>query len=93
MSHSYGNGRYDDNEKAEKPTKDNVIKGYEQHLQVVTLVLSDQRRISYTGRVQVGIKEEIRVVDIIVSKPIKMPDGCSFSDEVFSGADIPIDES
>ena len=46
--------------------------------QTVTLVLSDGRRVTYTGRAQIGVDESVKVVDIIVSVPKPLPSGMTW---------------
>ncbi len=52
----------------------------EKFYQVVTLVLADGRRCTYTGRVQLDpvLEPEPKLVEILLSRPLPLPAGCSF---------------
>ncbi len=43
--------------------------------QTLTLVLSDGRRLTYTGRAQIVPGDKAQVVDIVVGTPAELPAG------------------
>ncbi len=49
-----------------------------ENIQAVTLALADGRRLHFTGRYQLapGALETMRVVDVVVSEAIPLPEGC-----------------
>ncbi len=48
------------------------------HYQTITLILTDGRKVHYTGLVQIE-DSNIKVVDILISKPIPLPANTYFS--------------
>ena len=48
------------------------------YYQTITLVLTDGRRLNYSGRQQITDEDECRVLEIIVSKGKPLPPGLVF---------------
>lgn len=49
-----------------------------EQIQTVTLVLSDGRRLYFTGRYQAdpAILDTLRVTDVLLSEPLDLPSNC-----------------
>ncbi len=61
---------------AMRPRKDSTMKDNE--YQTIELVLTDGRRLRYTGRAQIEPTDDIKVVHIYISEPRPLPLGMSF---------------
>lgn len=54
--------------------------GSGEYFQVLTLTLSDGSKAEFTGRYQIPIDSEVRIVDVSVSHPQQMPSGAFFEE-------------